>query len=296
MKRYIKFFTLFFLLSNPNFSQPNWDLENDHANFAFFVVDYSTYNFEGGYFNKFPYQPGYDSTSIPFTITYHSPSDFGDILFTYSATNDTIFAATILWRGIGKITFPDTINPASEFTYDSTLNITPLSVSYINYVSFEDTSFIPRADSAWAAVNKLSILKEFGKEGNTFRIALYLYAPAVGGFDLGKAKWIVFLYRGQSIVSVENSKTVPGGYKLFQNFPNPFNPMTNIEFIIPTSQNVRLIIYNILGLKKEELLNSYLRAGKHRIVFNGTEYASGIYFYQLITSSYNETKKLLLLK
>ena len=97
-------------------------------------------------------------------------------------------------------------------------------------------------------------------------------------------------------MGVEDETETPSGYKLYQNYPNPFNPKTNIEFDIAKSQNVKISIYNILGVEKEILLNGYLNAGKHKIVFDGLNYSSGVYLYKIVTDNYSQIKKLLLLK
>jgi CubicO group peptidase (beta-lactamase class C family) len=96
---------------------------------------------------------------------------------------------------------------------------------------------------------------------------------------------------------IENSEnTIPSEYKLLQNYPNPFNPTTKIEFDLPKSENVKIEIFDILGRKKEVLLDKRLSIGTHHIIFNGNNYSSGIYFYRLTTDSYSDTKKLLLLR
>jgi len=89
---------------------------------------------------------------------------------------------------------------------------------------------------------------------------------------------------------------VPNYHHLYQNYPNPFNPKTNIEFDIAESQNVKISIYNILGVEKEVLLNGYMVKGKHKVVFDGSNYSSGVYLYKIVTDNYSQTKKLLLLK
>jgi len=115
MRRIILHFILFYIFfPYCVFSQINWNLDANSANFAFLVLDYNTYNFEGGYFTKYNYQPGFDADSIPFKIIYNNPVDSGNITFEYSATNDTIFSAVIWWAGLGHIIFPNTID--SVFT------------------------------------------------------------------------------------------------------------------------------------------------------------------------------------
>ena len=85
-------------------------------------------------------------------------------------------------------------------------------------------------------------------------------------------------------------------YKLEQNYPNPFNPTTTIGFGIPENGNVRLSILNILGEEIKILLNKEKEAGYHSIDFDASGLPSGVYFYQLKTGSYSETKKMLLLR
>ncbi len=299
MKRLI-LSTALFVLIVPSFlfSQINWNLDFDSANFAFLSVDFDSYNFEGGYFTKYNYISGLALQNIPLSIVYNSPTDYGNISFAYSANpTDTIFAADIWWAGQGHITFPNKIDSASQFTYDSTAVGNPMSISYFNYMNeLPDSVLHEKADSAWESVKKLSILKTFHDFGNVFRVGLYLYAPAVGQFRPEVAKWIIFLYSGQLVLDVGDASVKVKDYQLFQNYPNPFNPKTNIEFVIGESQNVKISIYNMLGEEKEVLLDSYQQAGKHRVVFDGTNYSSGVYLYKINTDKYSETKKLVLLK
>jgi photosystem II stability/assembly factor-like uncharacterized protein len=83
---------------------------------------------------------------------------------------------------------------------------------------------------------------------------------------------------------------------LFQNFPNPFNPVTNIRFSIAQGCYTRLHIFDILGREIALLVNEYKQPGEYQINFNGTGIASGVYFYTLIAGSYSITRKLILIK
>lgn len=100
-----------------------------------------------------------------------------------------------------------------------------------------------------------------------------------------------------SLVSINSeSDLFPSGFNLYQNYPNPFNPKTDIEFDLAKSQNVKLSIYDILGSEKEILLNKYMQKGKHKVIFDGSNYSSGIYLYKIITDNYVQTKKMVLLQ
>jgi len=74
-------------------------------------------------------------------------------------------------------------------------------------------------------------------------------------------------------------------FKLEQNFPNPFNPKTRINYSIPFDGNVEIDIYNIIGKKITTLLNEFKSAGKYNITFNGEDLSSGVYFYKLKAKS-----------
>jgi len=96
-------------------------------------------------------------------------------------------------------------------------------------------------------------------------------------------------------------QTVPSAYRLYGNYPNPFNPLTHIVFDLPKTENVSLVIYDILGHRVRELLNENLSTGKHVITWDATDQqgirvASGIYFYILQTPSTRLVGKMILQK
>jgi hypothetical protein len=111
-----------------------------------------------------------------------------------------------------------------------------------------------------------------------------------------------------SPIGINNSGIeIPTEFKLYQNYPNPFNPISKIKYQIPANvkgemSNVKLIIYDILGKEVEILVNLKQTQGTYEINFNGTDYPSGVYFYQLVISTeqsteiYRETRKMVLVK
>ncbi len=90
---------------------------------------------------------------------------------------------------------------------------------------------------------------------------------------------------------------VPLEFSLAQNYPNPFNPSTSIEFSLPeNAANVKLSIYNALGQKVAELVNTSLAAGKYSYQWNAANAATGVYIYELRTEKFASIKKMMLLK
>ncbi len=93
-----------------------------------------------------------------------------------------------------------------------------------------------------------------------------------------------------------NLDFVPKTYSLSQNYPNPFNPSTQIQFGLPKSGNVKLIVYDILGREVKTLVNEYRTAGTYQIAFDASSLASGVYFYKIEANDFVQTKKMLLVK
>jgi hypothetical protein len=93
-----------------------------------------------------------------------------------------------------------------------------------------------------------------------------------------------------------NNQTVPKIYSLSQNYPNPFNPSTKIQFALPKSGTVKLVVYDILGAEVTKLINGYQQAGNHSVIFNGDKLASGVYFYKIEAGEFIEMKKMVLIK
>ena len=89
---------------------------------------------------------------------------------------------------------------------------------------------------------------------------------------------------------------LPREFALEQNYPNPFNPETVIQFALPEAGNVLLIVYNIQGGEVAELVNGWVEAGNHEVMFNGSNQASGVYFYKLNAGNFTAVKKVILLK
>lgn len=112
----------------------------------------------------------------------------------------------------------------------------------------------------------------------------------------------VLLTSKQYAVGVQNiSNEVPARFELSQNYPNPFNPNTKINFSIAKSENVTLKVYDMMGREVISLVNQKMNPGKYSsdwtgINANGTKVASGVYFYRLVTPSFSEVKKMVLVK
>ncbi len=94
----------------------------------------------------------------------------------------------------------------------------------------------------------------------------------------------------------EMASGLPSHYQLDQNFPNPFNPSTNIRYTISQTSKVVLRVFDVLGREIQTLVNTAQAPGHYTVTFNAQNLTSGVYFYQLSAGTFTETKKLMLLR
>jgi hypothetical protein len=105
------------------------------------------------------------------------------------------------------------------------------------------------------------------------------------------------VFGGEKRNTITETKFIPQTFELYQNFPNPFNPVTKIKYDIPKTSKVKLIIYDILGREVITLINNeFKEAGRYIAEFNAGSFASGVYFYRIEMGDYTICKKLVLLK
>ncbi len=158
------------------------------------------------------------------------------------------------------------------------LSVDTTSSNEWTQLTIVDTLFLDESDS-------VAIVLDPGSTGGPL--------PGRSYFDLVTAEKI-----GEIVVSVDDgfSQLHPKNFKLFQNFPNPFNPTTTIEYSIPEASFVVLKIYDILGGEVASLVKENKSSGKHSVKFNASNLPSGIYFYRIVSGNFTATKKLILLK
>jgi photosystem II stability/assembly factor-like uncharacterized protein len=92
------------------------------------------------------------------------------------------------------------------------------------------------------------------------------------------------------------SSNIPKEFKLYNNYPNPFNPYTKIRFDVPKPTQARLTIYDLLGREMTEIFNLNIQPGTYEVTWNAANYASGVYLYRLVTEENTDIKKMVLVK
>jgi hypothetical protein len=102
-------------------------------------------------------------------------------------------------------------------------------------------------------------------------------------------------------VGVTNDEILASDYQLYSNYPNPFNPSTNIRYSLPAAGNVKVEIFNTLGQLVNTVVNQHQEAGTHNVIWNGmdmsgSQVSTGVYIYKLTTGSFVSAKKMVLVK
>ncbi len=132
-----------------------------------------------------------------------------------------------------------------------------------------------------------------GWAANNVKVAIFAYLGNVSSFGAP----IVQTWKEPLIpTGVGNPNYIPASYSLSQNYPNPFNPSTNIKFSLPKDGEASLKIYDIVGNEVATYLEGFVKAGEYNAAIDGTNWASGVYFYRLTTPEFTDTKKMTLLK
>lgn len=89
---------------------------------------------------------------------------------------------------------------------------------------------------------------------------------------------------------------IPDSYKLSQNFPNPFNPSTTINYSVSNSGIIKLNVFDVLGKEVASLVNDYKQAGNYSVDFNASDLSSGVYYYEMLAGEFREMKMMTLIR
>jgi len=266
---------------------------------------------------------------------FMSSQDYG--CYIQSQCADTTFSAGSMeydFFGLSKIGTQDVPPTASEF------RVVPQADTVTNYLikfgadsgstlwcdpTFE-LGFASYQDNIAPRAEAKTLLKDAGANVWGVKYISATTRAMYASFDVGslqfrsdtskaagsdpKYKWVPTdvgalpnaFFAAHKVTSVQPvNGSVPAQFELGQNFPNPFNPTTTIEYTVPARANVEIAIYNILGQKVATVINDMHEAGSHRATWNGRDasgktVASGVYFYSLKSGSFEQVKKMMLMK
>lgn len=122
------------------------------------------------------------------------------------------------------------------------------------------------------------------------------WTPIEQGFPFGY-RCLGYRTEGTVLIGITgNNHKIPSEYFLSQNYPNPFNPSTVIEYSLPKACYVVLKVFDILGREVETLVDEFKQAGNYSVNFYASDFATGIYYYTLISEDFSSTKKMLIIR
>lgn len=188
----------------------------------------------------------------------------------------------ITWTPVKANGFPK--NPVYKTYFDSydrmfVITQKQISLSSYSYALY----FSPDNGDTWTNIT-----------GNLDSLAITSVTEADGRVYAGTSEKGIFMLE-DSFLTVKESRK-PISYSLNQNYPNPFNSSTVISYSIPSSSNVELKIYDILGREVATLINVFQSAGSYNISFDAGSLSTGIYFYRITAGRFSDVKKFILLK
>ena len=241
--------------------------------------------------------PVYDLASISNTVT--GGTGWTTIFTVQGAPNTVTF---------GDVFFPslDTgfiIGKSGESVYKTYNGGTNWSETVVGGYTMFDL-FFTSGKTGWACAANGYVYKTTNSgvnwlySGSPVNVTLnsVFFVNELTGWAVGNTGSIIKTTNGGITAVNHLYNSIPQNFCLSQNYPNPFNSVTRIKFDLPKSYNVKLVIYDVLGREIETLLDESKKPGSYEVTWDGSRYASGVYFYKLVADDYVVTKKMVLLK
>jgi len=273
-----------------------------------------TSTFSGSVIHEISYQVGSGTT---ITISWNLPTGVTGLL--QDLLGGVIVNVNMNGSGSTTITYPDIIN---KLKMTISYSLTPAGSVLVTSPNGGENWVVGTSQNiTWTSTSVTNVKIEYTTNNGTSWSNVIASTPASGGTYfwtvpntpsmLCKIKLtdvVTSLLSAQSngvfsiiLPTSVNYEITPRIFSLHQNFPNPFNPSTKINFGLADKSKVTLQIYNALGQKVAELINGEYEAGYHNFDFDASGFSSGIYFYELIANPstgnvFRDVKKMIVLK
>jgi hypothetical protein len=209
--------------------------------------------------------------------------------------------------GVGILTGSDVSLPvqAGPLTAESALDgvtlnwFTSSETGHLGFVVERKRADAP--DETWEQIASYEYLESLRGAGNRSGRTDYTFT------DVNAEPGTVYVYRITDVdlhgrpgknrtVQIRFEVALPETLTLYQNTPNPFNPVTSIRFALPETQRIRLTVYNTAGQLVERLVDEERQAGENAVLWNGSGQAAGLYFFELVADGERLVKKMQLIK
>ncbi len=207
------------------------------------------------------------------------------VIWSMASTSTAVFAGTYgdgLYRSLDAGLSWTKTSLNISFVYSITVNLS--GKIYVSSLT----------NGVYTSTDNGTTWNSIGMDG--YGVSSLLVSTTSNNVYVGTKEGKVFMSSNNGTTAIENNNALPTEFKLEQNYPNPFNPSTTIQFAVPQAGKYSLKVYNVLGQEVAELMNKDLSAGVHKVNFDATRMASGMYIYRLNGSNVNMTKKMILMK
>jgi len=267
-----------------------------------------------------------DSVAVPMVLLQNSNTVYSGSYVFKSSSSHAIYSHVTTETGASKdsvrtvnvvLAKPAALTTVSSLDKKASLVITPKTIDketyFISEVTTENGTEVYSFSPGISFNDKIQLEIKYDAISYTDVSKLFIYEMTEEGWmpvrsqvyqSENKLKAYVGTlgkYKISSNPSFEGYNRIPETFALKQNYPNPFNPTTTLQYDLPETDHVSLFIYNILGKQVATLVNGFQLAGKYSLTWDaksdlGDRLASGIYFYQIRTSSISQVKKMILMK
>jgi photosystem II stability/assembly factor-like uncharacterized protein len=192
-------------------------------------------------------------------------------------------------------TAPNLISPpnnSSGISVTVTLDWTQVTeaTAYKVQVSSDSSFVTTQLDST---INRDSIIIPSGRLANNTKYYWRVRAENSGGVGPYSVK---FNFTTSLVSNITQINNLPKEFRLYSSYPNPFNPVTKIRFDVPRLDYIVMKLYDILGREVAVLVNEQLQPGTYETDWDAAGFPSGVYFYNIITAGFTQTRKMVLIK
>jgi photosystem II stability/assembly factor-like uncharacterized protein len=227
---------------------------------------------------------------VPIDTAYTPPDEIWDIFFIDSANVIGVGGDPELF-GVGILRSSD----AGETWKYNEIGLIGMARAISFRTDYECWSPVPIPESIIESKDTAKTWTFYAAPDNSSIYDL-VFPDSLTGYGVGEQGTIIkYKYPVIPTVTEEKSSAVKS-FRLYQNFPNPFNPSTRIKYHIPENNFVSLIVYDVLGNEIEKIINNFQLAGNHEVSWTARNFPSGIYYYQLKAGSFTDSKKMILLR
>jgi hypothetical protein len=129
-----------------------------------------------------------------------------------------------------------------------------------------------------------------------YRFALFNYATKSTGGSVDFDYFRVYNSLEAPSAIDDVNERIPTGFNIYENYPNPFNPTTEIRYDVPTLSNIRITVYDIIGRHVRTLVNAENTPGHYTVTFDASNLASGLYLYRMIAGNFEQAHHMMLIK